>query len=279
MLTAEQTQLWDRINNFQLDDPQAVFKFSERLARENGWSIHYTHRVLTEYKKFIFLCCVSEKGVTPSDSIDQAWHLHLAFTRSYWIDLCRDTIGREVHHNPTSGGESEAIKYDIFYTDTSQLYFDYFNEQPPVDIWPANEARFNEVNFQRVNLDRYWLIRKPRRIRVLLLMAMLILVSWLCIQASDNDIFILIFLVVFVGITALSYHSEGHDSDKRDRDGSGGGSGCGTTGCGADGDFDSGNHGHSGHGCHSGGHSGCGGHSGSGCSGCSASGCSGCSSH
>jgi len=275
MLTAEQAELWQKILDFQLDDSDAAFKFSERLAQENGWNAVYTRRVIAEYKRFIFLCCISEHGVTPSDAVDQAWHLHLTFTRSYWIDLCRDTLGREIHHNPTKGGNSEAVKYDTFYTDTGQLYFNCFSEQPPADIWPGNEARFKEINFQRVNLNKYWLIRKPRRIRVLLLMGMLILVSWLCMQASDNYIFILIFLVLFVGVTILSYHSEGRNDDKRDRDGNGGGTGCSTVGCGADGGFDSGHHGHSGHGCHSGGDSGCG----SGCSGCSASGCGGCSSH
>ncbi|PWK67097.1 hypothetical protein LX99_04955 [Mucilaginibacter oryzae] len=271
MLTPAQTQLWDRINGFQLDDPHAEFKFSERLARENGWSMRYTHRVIAEYKKFLFLCYVAERGVTPADAVDQAWHLHLTFTRSYWIDLCRDTIGREIHHNPTRGGGSEAVKYHHFYTDTARLYADHFGEMPPVDIWPDHDTRFGKINFQRVSLDNYWLIRKPKHARALALSLALILLGWVFIQASDNYIFVLVFTAVLVVIMIFSYREEGRGGDKRDGDG--GDSGCSTAGCG--GDADSGHHGHSGHGCHSGGHSGCSSHSGcSGCSGCSSSGCS-----
>ncbi|GAA4338966.1 hypothetical protein GCM10023149_49350 [Mucilaginibacter gynuensis] len=102
-MNATETSLWQKIQSFQLDQPDADFSFSARLARENGWTAAYTHRVINEYKKFIFLCCVSEQGVTPSDPVDQAWHLHLTVTRSYWIDLCRDTLGSEIHHNPTKG--------------------------------------------------------------------------------------------------------------------------------------------------------------------------------
>jgi len=40
MLTAEQAVLWQKILDFQLDDPEAAFKFSERLARENGWNVN-----------------------------------------------------------------------------------------------------------------------------------------------------------------------------------------------------------------------------------------------
>jgi hypothetical protein len=91
-------------------------------------------RVIEEYKKFIFLCFITQSGVTPSDAVDQAWHLHLTFTRSYWIDLCRDTLQTEIHHNPTMGGAKEGAKYDDYYTDTRQLYTEKFNIDPPADI-------------------------------------------------------------------------------------------------------------------------------------------------
>src|SRR5687767_6908346 len=112
----EEHALWDRIRHFQLDDPSIAFPFSKRLARENGWSFDYTLRVIEEYRKFLFLCCVSEKGVTPSDPVDQAWHLHLTYTRSYWVDLCRNTLQKEIHHHPTKGGPAEAQKFDGLYT-------------------------------------------------------------------------------------------------------------------------------------------------------------------
>jgi hypothetical protein len=174
MMTPKQSQLWQKIENFQLDSPQSAFKFSDRLARENGWGQLYTLRVIEEYKKFIFLCCITQNGVTPSDAVDQAWHLHLTFTDSYWIDLCRDTLQTEIHHNPTKGGAQENAKYDGYYTDTQQQYLQIFDANPPPDIWPGNQQRFSDVNFQRVNISRYWLVKKPViRIQVLILFTLL----------------------------------------------------------------------------------------------------------
>src|SRR6478735_1062085 len=115
-MTPIENELWMRIEQFELDEPGVAFKFSDRLARENGWTKAYAKRVIKEYKKFIFLCCISTHGVTPSDPVDQAWHLHLTYTRSYWIDLCKNTLNREIHHNPTKGGQKEAEKFDGFYT-------------------------------------------------------------------------------------------------------------------------------------------------------------------
>jgi hypothetical protein len=269
MLTAEQAALWQKILDFQLDDPNVAFKFSERLARENGWNIHYALRVIAEYKKFIFLCCVSDKGVTPSDAVDQAWHLHLTFTQSYWIDLCRDRLNREIHHNPTLGGPDEAIKYDDFYTDTNYLYHQFFDELPPADIWPENTTRFIDVDFERVNKRCNWIIRKPRTNKVLsisLFWTFAILV--IALNGGDGGLFILCLLaflvVLLIAVFKWERGESGYSGDSNS-------SGCGATGVNVNDGCNSGNHGHSGHGCHSG----CSSHSecGSGCSGCSSSGC------
>lgn len=84
----EQQDLWKVIKNFEIDDLSSDYTFTMRLARENRWNIQYTLRVILEYKKFIFLAAVCNHHVTPSDQVDQAWHLHLLYTRSYWNELC-----------------------------------------------------------------------------------------------------------------------------------------------------------------------------------------------
>jgi hypothetical protein len=160
LMTEPENLLWQKIESFTLDDPETAFKFSDRLARENGWSPEFTAAVIEEYKKFIFLCCITESGVTPSDAVDQAWHLHLTFTKSYWNDLCRDTLHKEIHHNPTKGGQQEANKFDDYYTATKELYRSKFGYDPPAAIWPVNEKRFSDIDFQRINLKQYWLIKK-----------------------------------------------------------------------------------------------------------------------
>src|SRR6185295_3548465 len=94
-------------------------------------------------------------GVTPSDPVDQAWHLHLTYTRSYWIDLCKNTLGKEIHHNPTKGGEKEAKKFEHYYSDLHSLYKEKFLVEHPGDIWHDSRTRFTDIDFQRINLRRY----------------------------------------------------------------------------------------------------------------------------
>jgi len=157
----QNTELWNKLKVFQLDDQNSDFTFSERLARDNKWSHEFSLRVIQEYKKFIYLCCAGYGEITPSDAVDQAWHLHLTYTKSYWIDMCRNTLGRQIHHNPTKGGESERKRYSNDYDALGNAYLKEFGTEAPKDIWPSNKDRFSNINFKRVNLSDYWLIKKP----------------------------------------------------------------------------------------------------------------------
>lgn len=60
-MTQEQRQLWERLSAFDIDDMGSKLRFSDRLARENGWTKQYTARVIEEYKRFLFLCCVQRQ--------------------------------------------------------------------------------------------------------------------------------------------------------------------------------------------------------------------------
>ena len=90
--------LIERIMAFELDDSCAHLPFTARLAREQGWTHVFAGRVVTEYKRFVVLAMLAGHPVTPSEEVDQVWHLHLVYTRSYWQGLCRDVLGRELHH-------------------------------------------------------------------------------------------------------------------------------------------------------------------------------------
>lgn len=159
-------ELWERINQFEFDDLDSEFTFSQRLARENNWTLEFTLRVLFEYKRFIYLICVSDQPMTPSDSVDQAWHLHLLYTQSYWISFCKETLGRDIHHGPTKGGKQEKEKHRDYYIRTKKKYQEVFSEPPPEDIWPSEEIRFSEIRFARINLHRNWVIPKLKRKRL-----------------------------------------------------------------------------------------------------------------
>lgn len=76
-LTDHQVQA---ILNFRIDNGNPPFRFVDRLARENSWPLVYAEKVVQEYKKFLALAAVLPHGVTPSEDIDQVWHLHLTFS-------------------------------------------------------------------------------------------------------------------------------------------------------------------------------------------------------
>lgn len=160
-MTEAQKLLWDKVRTFEIDDVDASFTFTDRLVRENQWSLEYTLRTILEYKKFIFLIVISDFPQTPSDQIDQVWHLHLLYTESYWIELCEKTIQKNIHHGPTKGAE-EKITFKEQYIKTLNYYEFIFKEKPPNDIWLDVETRFKDIYFTRVNRNRNWIIPKLR---------------------------------------------------------------------------------------------------------------------
>ncbi len=158
----EQQQLFAKIKAFSLDKPGTNFTFSQRLAKENNWNIEYTDRVIEEYRKFTFLAVVAGHIVTPSEQIDQVWHLHLTYTYSYWNEFCSDVLGKPLHHQPTGGGQSELKKYDNLYRKTLDSYTKFFGNQAPEDIWsPANIRFGKDLSFKRINTQENWIIPKP----------------------------------------------------------------------------------------------------------------------
>lgn len=152
----------ERILAFEIDDPESSLPFSGRLAREQGWTLAFTARVIEEYKRFLTLAMVAGHPVTPSEDIDQAWHLHLLYTRNYWLDLCRDTLGQDLHHGPTKGGTTEGDKFYDWYSKTIGSYQRVFGSAPPEDIWPSPPRRFANAGCARwVDTSKFWLLPKP----------------------------------------------------------------------------------------------------------------------
>jgi hypothetical protein len=164
-MNSDEQELWKRIKEFEISDPTADFSFSDRLARENSWTLEYSLRTILEYKKFMFLISVADHPLTPSDQVDQVWHLHLIYTDSYWNDFCKNTLNKFIQHGPTKGGEAEKEKYNNWYDSTKELYSSKFDNKPPEDIWPSSEVRFGQIRFTRVNLHTNWVISKPTFLR------------------------------------------------------------------------------------------------------------------
>jgi hypothetical protein len=75
--------VWEELSHYDIGPGDAEQTFAARLARENGWRPAQAARVIEEYRRFCFLAVTAGHPVTPSDAVDQAWHLHLTYTRDY----------------------------------------------------------------------------------------------------------------------------------------------------------------------------------------------------
>ncbi len=132
---------WVALSCYHIGPDDAALPFAARLARENCWTAAHAARVIDEYKRFVWLACRTGHQVTPSDAVDQAWHLHLTYTRDYWERFCPEILGRALHHGPTAGGRDEGARFHEQYAQTLKAYEAAFGEAAPADIWPSAQRR------------------------------------------------------------------------------------------------------------------------------------------
>lgn len=250
MIINNKEDLQTKIENFSLDDPNAALTFTQRLAKENNWDLEFANRVVTEYKRYVFLCAISPEQISPSEEVDQAWHMHMTYTESYWTDLCARVLGKPLHHHPTRGGPEEREKFFALYENTLAFYKKQFNVDPPDDIWPPAEKRFSHTDFIRVDKSAHWIISKPK---IKAIVTKIISINFLAVVigfGTGNWVFLIVsFIATFIIMTPANASVGGGSS----------GSGCwGGSACGGDGGDGDG-------GCGSGCGGGCGG-CGGGCS-------------
>ena len=155
-------ELWGRIERYSVDVPSVSLPFTLRLARDNGWTRFFAQNCVIEYQRFCYLAIVMENDATPSDQIDQVWHLHLQYTHEYWDVFCKDVLKRPLHHGPTKGGGSQRKHFRICYLSTLECYTNEFGTKPPANIWPDVDTRFDvrEIS-QRINIGTNWIIPIP----------------------------------------------------------------------------------------------------------------------
>ncbi|MBD2677288.1 MULTISPECIES: TIGR04222 domain-containing membrane protein [Nostoc] len=160
MLNSFQAALYQRLQDFELDDPTHEFGFTRHLMKNQGWTLTYAQRAIAEYKKFAFLTVVANHYVVPSDQVDQVWHAHVLLTQSYWEEFCPKVLEKNLHHHPARGGRTERAEFHHLYVQTITSYR-YFFGSPPEDIWSPPDIRFGaELKMQRVNLSEHWVIPK-----------------------------------------------------------------------------------------------------------------------
>jgi len=126
-------KLWNAICAFDIDGKGPITFTKKLTLNHSEWSFEFAVRLVQEYKKFMYLSSFME--VTPSLGVDETWHLHLQYTKSYWIDLCKNIIGKDIHHNPGNGDKVDELRYRELYAATLRVYREEFGGPPPTDIW------------------------------------------------------------------------------------------------------------------------------------------------
>lgn len=225
-LVYSEDPLWQRISDFSPDDPEALIPFSHKLAREQNWSQAFTQRAIYEYKRFVYLCCISPSGASPSQIVDEVWHLHLEYTQNYWEEFCNNTLGRKLHHHPSKGGPHEKKKHEHWLKDTLRTYKQVFKKAPPDDIWKRSFPW--GLPWKRSTPFKNWSL-------VFIFFSAIVLLS----GCKANGMVVII-LAVF-GFFALlvisgmaSAHGKNGNQNQNNNSGSGGcsgGSGCSGGGC------------------------------------------------
>lgn len=132
--------LWQALASMRVEPDGAVTTFEAKLAREARWAPAFTAQVMGEYRRFLYLAGIAGHPVSPSKSVDKAWHLHLTYSRHYWDVLCDQILRRPFHHEPSLGGTAQDAHHRDQYARTLDLYRRTFGEEPPAAIWAAPVA-------------------------------------------------------------------------------------------------------------------------------------------
>jgi uncharacterized protein (TIGR04222 family) len=158
-MNTNELAVWQRLESYVFDKPEHSFPFSAKLRRETGWSASFASQAIEEYRRFTFLFATSGHPVSPSDSVDQVWHMHLMYTEEYWKVFCAEALQKPLHHSPSIGGASESAKFEDWYEKTLDSYRKAFGEEPPVEYWPVTNNHPRRV---KIDTKRYWIISKDK---------------------------------------------------------------------------------------------------------------------
>jgi len=182
---------------------------SRKLAEQQGWTPQFARRAIDEYRRFVFLAVRSDGLVAPSGPVDQVWHLHLSYTRDYWLAFCPRVLERPLHHEPSRGGAVEDAKYRALYAQTREAYRRWFGADPPADLWLDGTRRHGV----RQGAEAWWRgARRRAASRIPAALAVLLLAG--CTMAGrlgvlDHDgPHFLRFYAILVGLFALAHAAD-----------------------------------------------------------------------
>jgi len=112
-----------------------------RVAKENPtWDVGMLEAVMREYRRWLVLCSLPHSGQLGmcSPAVDEAWHAHILFTKTY-MRHCEALAGRYIHHEPTSA-EEKAEGDRTSSLRTLATYEAVFGEKPPGLWYPSRSG-------------------------------------------------------------------------------------------------------------------------------------------
>ena len=127
--------LWAALSHMQIQLPGGATRFEEALAEQQAWPLRFASRVTDEYRRFLYLAATAGSEVTPSQAVDEAWHLHLTLPH-YREMLVGQILGRPLDHRPGTGEPEDDERCRRQYEETLASYEQVFGQAPPRDIWP-----------------------------------------------------------------------------------------------------------------------------------------------
>jgi len=161
-LAADGHPLWQRIKAHAFPQAAPGCGFSDRLAREQGWTRAQAAAAIEEYRRFCFLAVTEAEVMCPSHQVDMVWHLHMTYTRDYWTRWCGEVLQTPLHHEPSRGGREQLAHHRELYAQTLARYEVGFGAPPPA-WWPGTLQRFDRPGrYRAVDTARFWLLPKPR---------------------------------------------------------------------------------------------------------------------
>ena len=116
--------------------------------------VNLANRWLLEYRKFLTMAMCSGSMISPSEQVDQVWHLHMTYTQDYRA-MTEQLLGKPFMHEPSGGGSKDGEKFENIYEETMKFYKELFLEKPPSEIWESTQERFDQKNFSYIHVNFY----------------------------------------------------------------------------------------------------------------------------
>lgn len=129
-------------------------RFLDNLMSEQLIDANTANKWLLEYRKYLVLAYLTDQMISPSEQVDQVWHLHMTYTQHYRATY-QTLIERDFKHSPSAGGSSEGKKFQNIYGDTLDFYKAVFLMDAPTDVWESVKQRFEMKNFEFRNINLY----------------------------------------------------------------------------------------------------------------------------